>query len=49
MVKCKDSDPYEDSKECTQFLEGLPITQGDKEKIYSLNAGQVGIAPSPET
>jgi len=35
--------PYEDSKECMQFLEGLPITQGDKDKIYSLNAGQIGI------
>lgn len=39
--------PYEDSKECMQFLEGLPLTQGEKEKIYSLNAGQMGITGSP--
>jgi predicted TIM-barrel fold metal-dependent hydrolase len=45
--------PYEDSNECMQFLERLPITQGDKDKIYSLNAGQIGItgslSPNPET
>ncbi len=35
--------PYEDSNECMQFLEGLPISQEDKDKIYSLNADQVGI------
>jgi len=35
--------PYEDSKECMEFVEGLSISQEDKEKIYSLNAGQVGI------
>ena len=26
--------PYEDSKECMQFLQGLPITQEAKDKIY---------------
>ena len=41
--------PYEDSEQCMQFLEGLPITQGDKDKIYSLNAGQIGITLFRET
>jgi predicted TIM-barrel fold metal-dependent hydrolase len=41
--------PYEDANECMQFLEGLPITQPDRDKIYSLNAGQIGVTPSPET
>jgi predicted TIM-barrel fold metal-dependent hydrolase len=36
--------PYEDSNECMQFLERLPITQEDRDKIYFLNAGQIGIA-----
>jgi len=40
--------PYEDSNECMQFLEGLPITQQDREKIYSLNAAQIGIVPDPD-
>lgn len=35
--------PYEDSSECMQFIEGLPISQEEKDKIYSLNASQVGI------
>jgi uncharacterized protein len=35
--------PYEDSNECVQFLEGLPITQEDRDKIYSRNAGQFAI------
>jgi len=35
--------PYEDSGECMQFLEGLPISQEDKDKIYSLNANRLGI------
>ena len=35
--------PYEDPGECMQFLEGLPISQEEKDKIYSLNASQVGI------
>jgi len=35
--------PYEDSSECMQFLEGLPISQEDKDKIYSINANQFGI------
>ena len=41
--------PYEDANECIQFLEGLPITQQDRDKIYSLNAGQIGVTPNPET
>jgi hypothetical protein len=35
--------PYEDSDECLQFLESLPINDEDKDKMYSLNAGQLGI------
>jgi uncharacterized protein len=35
--------PYEDSDECIRFVEGLPITQAEKEKIYSVNAKQFGI------
>jgi len=35
--------PYEDAEECMEFLKGLPISQGDKDKVYSLNAGQIGI------
>jgi predicted TIM-barrel fold metal-dependent hydrolase len=38
--------PYEDSKECTQFLEGLPIPQDARDQIYSLNASQIGITGS---
>lgn len=44
--------PYEDSNECLEFLEGLPITQEDRDKIYFLNASQIGISgglsPNPE-
>jgi predicted TIM-barrel fold metal-dependent hydrolase len=36
--------PYEDSNECVQFLEGLPVTQEDRNKIYFRNAGQFGIS-----
>lgn len=35
--------PYEDSGECIQFLEGLPLSQEDKDKIYSLNASRIGV------
>lgn len=35
--------PYEDPEECMQFIEGLLLSQEDKNKIYSLNAGQLGI------
>ena len=35
--------PYEDPEECIQFLEGLPLSQEDKDKIYSINASQLGI------
>lgn len=35
--------PYEDSDECLQFLESLPINEEDKNRMYSLNAGQLGI------
>jgi len=36
--------PYEDPEECMQFLKGLPISQEDKDKVYSLNASQIGIS-----
>jgi predicted TIM-barrel fold metal-dependent hydrolase len=35
--------PYEDSDECIRFIEGLPITPAEKEKIYHLNAERIGI------
>jgi predicted TIM-barrel fold metal-dependent hydrolase len=35
--------PYEDTEECIQFLEGLPLSQEDKDKIYTRNAAQLGI------
>ena len=35
--------PYESSKDCIQFLEGLPILGEEKEKIYYLNARNFGI------
>ena len=35
--------PYEDPKECMRFLEGLSLSQEDKDKIYSQNANQIGI------
>jgi uncharacterized protein len=35
--------PYEDSEECMQFLKSIPMSGADREKIYSLNAGQLGI------
>ena len=35
--------PYEDSIECMEFIEGLNLSQEEKEKIYSTNASQLGI------
>jgi predicted TIM-barrel fold metal-dependent hydrolase len=35
--------PYEDSSECIEFVEGLSISQEDKDKIYYGNAAQLGI------
>ncbi len=35
--------PYEDSGECLRFLEGVPLSRSDREKVYSLNAKQFGI------
>ncbi len=35
--------PYEDPDECMQFLEGLPLSQEERDKIYFINAGQLGI------
>ena len=36
--------PYEDSSECMQFLEGLPISGEDRDKILFGNASQFGIS-----
>ena len=36
--------PYENANECLQFLESVPLTQADREKIYHQNAGRLGIA-----
>ncbi len=36
--------PYEEPNECMQFLEGLRLSQEDKDKIYYQNASQIGIA-----
>ncbi|MBW1943379.1 MAG: amidohydrolase [Deltaproteobacteria bacterium] len=38
--------PYEDSSECMQFLEGLPLSGEEKERVYGLNAKQVGYPAS---
>ncbi len=35
--------PYEDSGECMRFLESVPLSKTDREKVYSLNAKQLGI------
>ena len=35
--------PYEDIKECMDFLQNLPITEKEKEKIYGINLRQLGI------
>jgi hypothetical protein len=35
--------PYEDPDECLQFIEGLPLSKEEKDKIYGINAGQLGI------
>lgn len=35
--------PYEDPNECMEFLEGLPLSETDKEKLYTLNAASLGI------
>ena len=35
--------PYEDAAECMQFIEKLPITKSEIEKIYFANAAQMGI------
>jgi predicted TIM-barrel fold metal-dependent hydrolase len=36
--------PYEDQKECIDFLEKLPIPETEKEKVYCENARQLGIS-----
>ncbi|NIO06110.1 MAG: amidohydrolase family protein [Proteobacteria bacterium] len=35
--------PYEDPKECIQFVEGLPLSEEDKNKIYYQNARQIDV------
>jgi predicted TIM-barrel fold metal-dependent hydrolase len=34
--------PYEDPEECIEFIEGLPVSQDDKDRIYSVNARRLG-------
>ena len=34
--------PYEDSKECIDFIESLPISEAEKELVYFKNAVQLG-------
>lgn len=36
--------PYEDLDEGIRFIDGLPLSQGDKDKINHLNADQMGLA-----
>lgn len=35
--------PYEDTQECMQFLEQLPISEAEKEMVYFQNAATLGI------
>ena len=35
--------PFEDPKECMQFLEGLSLSEEERTKVYSANASQIGI------
>ena len=35
--------PYEEPEECIAFIDGLPLSQEDKDKIYTRNAAQLGI------
>ena len=35
--------PYEDSEECINFIEGLPIPREEKDQIYSGNAARLGV------
>lgn len=36
--------PYEDMEECIGFLDGLPLSREDKERIYSVNARSIGFS-----
>jgi predicted TIM-barrel fold metal-dependent hydrolase len=36
--------PYDDPRECHDFVERLPLSEGDKEKIFFQNAKQLGIS-----
>ena len=35
--------PYEDTTECLDFIEGLPIGEKEKEQVYYGNAEKLGI------
>lgn len=35
--------PYEDSEECIRFIEGLDLSEVDREKIYCGNASRLGV------
>jgi len=36
--------PYDDPRECHDFMGTLPLSEGDKEKIFFRNAKQLGIS-----
>jgi len=36
--------PYEDAAECMTFLESLPLSKDDRERLYFRNAGQLGVS-----
>jgi predicted TIM-barrel fold metal-dependent hydrolase len=36
--------PYEDSDECMKFLESLPLSKEDRERLYFGNAAQLGVS-----
>lgn len=36
--------PYDDPRECHDFVGRLPLSEGDREKIFFQNAGQLGIS-----
>jgi predicted TIM-barrel fold metal-dependent hydrolase len=35
--------PYEDQSECLDFIDQLPISAEEKEKVYFQNAAQLGV------
>jgi predicted TIM-barrel fold metal-dependent hydrolase len=35
--------PYEDPNECLHFLESLPLSKAEREKVYYQNARRFGV------